>query len=91
MACMGQARSAPFPNVASPIAAMKGDRMKQLTASDFLTNEDIAQLVRVPVSTVRYWKHMGEGPRSMKVGRRVLHRREDVEVWLASKYEGTSA
>jgi excisionase family DNA binding protein len=62
-----------------------------LSTSDFLTNDDIAQLVRVPVSTVRYWKHMGEGPRSLKVGRRVLYRREDVDAWLAAKYEAPEA
>lgn len=62
-----------------------------LTADDYLTNEDVAAIVRAPVSTVRYWKHIGAGPRSMKVGRRVLYRRADVEAWLAGKYEGASA
>ena len=62
-----------------------------LSTSDFLTNDDLAALLRVPTSTVRYWKHLGEGPRSLKVGRRVLYRREDVDAWLAAKYEGTGA
>jgi excisionase family DNA binding protein len=59
----------------------------QLAAEDYLTTDDLAAITRAPVSTVRYWRHIGAGPRSMKVGRRVLYRREDVETWLASKYD----
>jgi hypothetical protein len=39
----------------------------------------------VPAETVRYWRHVGKGPKSFKVpgGRRVLYAVEDVESWLA--------
>lgn len=60
-------------------------------SSDLLTTNEVAESLRVSESTVRYWKHRGEGPRSMKVGRRVLYRREDVELWLASKYDAAGA
>lgn len=43
----------------------------------------------LPVATLRYWRHVGEGPKSFKIGRRVVYRRADVEAWLASQYETT--
>lgn len=55
-------------------------------ATRFLTTAEVAELVRAPAETVRYWRHVGKGPRSFKVpgGRRVLYAVEDVEEWLAN-------
>lgn len=47
-----------------------------------LTTSEVAELVRAPESTVRYWRHCGRGPHSFRVGRRVVYRPEDVEAWL---------
>lgn len=47
-----------------------------------MTTQELAELLRAPVSTVRYWRHIGYGPAGIKVGRRVLYRRDDVESWL---------
>lgn len=52
-----------------------------------LTTAEVADLVRTSPETCRYWRHVGKGPRSFKVGRRVLYRREDVEAWLAEQYD----
>ncbi len=49
----------------------------------FMTTDEVAALVRTPVETVRFWRHVGKGPRSFKVGRRVLYEEEDVKAWLA--------
>lgn len=51
-----------------------------------LTTEEVGAMVRTPAETVRYWRHIGKGPRSFKVGRRVLYRREDVESWIEEQY-----
>lgn len=48
----------------------------------YLTTEEVAELLRTPVETVRYWRHVNKGPRSFKVGRRVLYAVEDVEAFL---------
>lgn len=53
---------------------------------DFLTSSEVALLVRAPESTVRYWRWQGTGPRSVKIGRRVLYRRDDVEQWIREHY-----
>jgi excisionase family DNA binding protein len=50
---------------------------------ELLTVADVAALTRLSVGTLRYWRHVGSGgPPSIKLGRRVLYRRVDVETWL---------
>lgn len=48
-----------------------------------MTTGEVADLLRAPVETMRYWRHIGKGPTSFKVGRRVLYAREDVERFIA--------
>lgn len=59
--------------------------------SKFLTTEEVAEAVRTPVETVRYWRHVGKGPKSFKVGRRVLYAVDDVERWLEEAREAGGA
>jgi DNA-binding transcriptional MerR regulator len=56
---------------------------------DYLTTADVGELLRTPPETVRYWRHIGTGPRSFKVGRRVLYAIEDVETFIAAARSGT--
>lgn len=49
------------------------------------TTFEVASVTRAPVSTVRYWRHIGCGPRSFRLGKRVVYRRTDVESWLAER------
>jgi len=56
----------------------------------YLTTMEIAELLRTPVETVRYWRHIGKGPKSFKVGRRVLYALEDVEAFLAGARQGAA-
>lgn len=49
---------------------------------ELLTTAELAEILRAPVSTVRYWRHIGEGPASFRLGRRVVYRRVDVDAWL---------
>ncbi|MCT1985585.1 helix-turn-helix domain-containing protein [Dermacoccus abyssi] len=45
-------------------------------------------MLRIPVGTLRYWRHQGTGPKSFKLGaKRVAYMREDVEAWLQQQYE----
>jgi excisionase family DNA binding protein len=47
-----------------------------------LTVVELAEYLRVPPATVYTWRHRGEGPRSVKVGRHVRYRQVDVDAWL---------
>jgi hypothetical protein len=39
----------------------------------FFTTEDVAARYHTAASTVRYWRHIGYGPKGTKVGRRYLY------------------
>lgn len=51
--------------------------------SKYLTTQEVAETLRTSPETVRYWRHVGQGPKSFKVGRRVLYAVEDVEAFIA--------
>ncbi|MBF5082333.1 helix-turn-helix domain-containing protein [Quadrisphaera sp. INWT6] len=53
--------------------------------NDFLLTREVAELLRTPESTVRYWRHVRTGPPSIKVGRRVLYSRDAVLAWLQER------
>jgi predicted DNA-binding transcriptional regulator AlpA len=52
--------------------------------SELLTITEAAELLRAPVATLRYWRHLGTGPRSFRLGRRVVYRRADLHGWIDS-------
>ena len=60
----------------------------QIEAHDLLTMTEAADLTRAPVATLRYWRHLGVGPRSFRLGRRVLYRRCDLLEWIAQQEHG---
>ena len=50
--------------------------------AELLTIAEAAELLRAPVATLRYWRHLGTGPCSFRLGRRVLYRRDDLLGWI---------
>ena len=51
----------------------------------YLTTAELAERLRTSPETCRYWRHVGYGPASIKIGRRVLYAIADVERWLAEQ------
>ena len=49
---------------------------------DMLTLKEVATLLRVPEATLRYWRHLGTGPHSFRLGRSVRYWHADVATWL---------
>lgn len=58
-----------------------------MSENENMTTPEVATLCRTSPETVRYWRHIGKGPKSFKVGRRVLYAREDVLAWLNAARE----
>jgi excisionase family DNA binding protein len=58
---------------------------------EFMRTSELAEYLRVPEGTLRYWRYMRRGPRSVRLGRRVVYRRADVEDWINSQYEAERA
>lgn len=56
-----------------------------------LTKPEVAELTRVPVATLSYWRHMGTGPKSAKIGGRVMYREADVLAWLNEQFDAEEA
>jgi excisionase family DNA binding protein len=64
----------PGPDPAGPVGQKHGE---------LLTVAEVAEMTRLSVSTLRWWRSAGAGgPESIKLGRRVMYRRADVEKWL---------
>jgi excisionase family DNA binding protein len=60
--------------------------MAETTAApQYMTTAEVAELLRTPPETLRFWRHRGKGPRSWKPGARVLYDRNDVEAWIAKE------
>ena len=49
---------------------------------DLLTISEAAEVLRAPVATLRHWRHLGTGPHSFRLGRRVLYRRDELDAWV---------
>ncbi|WP_448640735.1 helix-turn-helix domain-containing protein [Geodermatophilus sp. URMC 63] len=59
--------------------------------AELLTIAEAALLLRAPVATLRYWRHLGTGPHSFRLGRRVLYRRDDLHTWIdAQRQQGST-
>lgn len=60
--------------------------------TEILYQEEVAAKVKRPLSTLRYWRHVGKGgPKSFKLGGRVVYKLEDVEQWIETQYNDDTA
>jgi Helix-turn-helix domain len=58
--------------------------------ADFLTLSEVADILRVPVNTLRWWRQQGTGPRYFKIGRRLVTTVGDLKTWVEEQKSGTS-
>jgi DNA-binding transcriptional MerR regulator len=52
-----------------------------------LTISEAAEIARAPVATLRYWRHLGIGPRSFRLGRHVVYRADDLHAWINAQHD----
>lgn len=53
-----------------------------LRDDELLTLAEVADILRVPIATLRYWRHLGTGPAGFRIGRGVRYWRSTVHRWL---------
>ena len=53
---------------------------------DLMTLAEASDRLRTPAATLRYWRHVGTGPKSFRLGGRVVYKAEDVEAWVEAQY-----
>ena len=58
--------------------------------AELLTITEAAAVLRAPVATLRYWRHLGTGPHSFRLGRRVICRRADLRTWIDAQADQSS-
>ncbi|MFJ6621211.1 helix-turn-helix transcriptional regulator [Kitasatospora sp. NPDC091335] len=68
-----------------PFRATTADRRPLATA------QELADHLQVPLDTVYGWKHRGQGPKAIKVGRHLRYRWTEVEAWLDDLSSGRAA
>ena len=49
---------------------------------DFLTLLEVAEILRVPVNTLRWWRQRGDGPPFFKIGRHLVTTIGDLRAWI---------
>jgi excisionase family DNA binding protein len=54
----------------------------------FLSPEELAEYLGVPVATIYAWRYRNYGPPGWKCGRHVRFKREDVEAWVEAQKAG---
>jgi excisionase family DNA binding protein len=54
---------------------------------EYLTEAEVAELLKVSVGTVRRWRREGIGPPVLWAGGRPRYRRGDVDAWLQREQE----
>lgn len=57
--------------------------------SHLMTLEEISEETGVAVATLRWWRTQddGNGPKTFKIGRRVVAKRDDVFAWIETQRE----
>lgn len=54
-----------------------------------LTLAEVSALTKIPQRTLRYWRHVGQGPPSYLVGARIRYDRAALEQWWNAQREAT--
>ncbi len=54
-------------------------------APKLLTPDEVSELLRTPVGTLRHWRNTGRGPVWVKLGRPVMYPEAEVLAWLAEQ------
>ena len=55
----------------------------QAMEDPLLLMSEVSEITRIPIDTLQYLRHRGEGPPSFRLGRRVVSRRSAVLQWIA--------
>jgi excisionase family DNA binding protein len=57
---------------------------------EYLTEREVAELLKVSEGTLRRWRTEGTGPPSLRLGRGVRYLRRDVDAWAERQRERDS-
>ncbi|WP_402371424.1 helix-turn-helix transcriptional regulator [Isoptericola rhizosphaerae] len=56
--------------------------------SKLMRTPEVAEMLGIPESTLRWFRHTGQGPKSFRLGaRRVVYLEADVTSWIQEQYD----
>jgi predicted DNA-binding transcriptional regulator AlpA len=55
-----------------------------------MTVDEVATETTIATATLYSWRALGTGPKSFKLGGRVVYRRSDVRAWIAAQEQASS-
>lgn len=58
--------------------------------SQLLTLEEAAALLRKSPAQMRWMRHNGSGPKSAKIGGRIMYRRRDIDAYIDAAFAAES-
>jgi predicted DNA-binding transcriptional regulator AlpA len=58
---------------------------------ELIGTKAVSEWLGIPEETLRYWRHIGSGPASFKLGRRVVYERAECQRWLDAQRAATLA
>lgn len=64
--------------------------METIKAMKLLTIDEVADLLRKSPAQMRWMRHNGSGPRSAKLGGRLVYREQDVIDWINAAFDGAA-
>jgi excisionase family DNA binding protein len=65
--------------------AREGGAVTTVKAAEWISPEQLAAELGIPIKTVYQWRYLRTGPRGHRIGRHVRYRRRDIEAWLATQ------
>src|SRR5690242_6827642 len=58
--------------------------------STYMTTEQLAEYLTVPVNTIYQWRHRGTAPRAARLGRHLRWKQADVDRWIEQRTNDTT-
>ena len=58
--------------------------------STYITTEQLAEYLAVPVNTIYQWRHRGTAPRAARLGRHLRWKQADVDRWIEQRTNDTT-
>lgn len=63
---------------------------KQPLDSPYITMQEAADYLRIPLQTLKNWRSQGRGPQALKLGALVRYRFQDIDEWAAAQLESVA-
>lgn len=61
------------------------DTGRRTNSDEILTLDEVAQILKIPISTLRKWRTNAQGPKGFRAGKYVRYRRSAVEQFIAEQ------